>query len=366
MIMRFDCISPHTPPLETAAAAEAVRTGTQSLSDDLMTLILVRVPLVDHGAASSACARWSKLVASPRFAVERASGACIEHGIAVIAGGDDACAIYNVGFTRILRRLPPYPHAVTCAGSAWLQGKGLVVVGGRSNTAVLRAVWVCAPDFNDWQRLADLPEPRASARCVSLGGRVYAIGGEDSRHHRASSCYCYNPQRDVWDTLPDMPCRVAHFALGEIDGHILVCGGYASNTCRWVSTVQVFDPATSTWTFGPEFLGHETCWWASTKSAVLDGQLYVFGGRGGLVKVFDGKSWSEGPRLPDDRSAECALSTSGGAIIILASVTSPSTHVLAEVEVLVLRGGSLSMLGVTASSTTPLVDGAALTAIPLG
>jgi hypothetical protein len=121
-------------------------------------------------------------------------------------------------------------------------------------------------------------------------------------------------------------------AASVVDGKIYVFGGY-SNTAGGLNSVDVFDPATSTWTTA-QTTGSFPATYGLTSSP-LDGKIYVIGGDGsawGGALMFDPSTnaWST-PVTAGTFSSRTGLSaaTSGGKIFVLGGDDGlGGTHVL--------------------------------------
>ena len=92
-----------------------------------------------------------------------------------------------------------------------------------------------------------------------------------------------------------MPAPKAGHTASVIDGKIYVIGGHfrEGTEFKTLSTIEIYDPATDRWTQEPDMLmgkyGHAT--------EVIDGQIYIFGGDGGVgkglltsVEVYDARA----------------------------------------------------------------------------
>jgi hypothetical protein len=109
---------------------------------------------------------------------------------------------------------------------------------------------------------------------------TYAIGGRNVGVEDYTSIEVYDPATDTWTLGPDMNVPRAGFGAAVIDGRIYVAGGeqlagLADGNAQVVDSVEVFDPETGTWEIvttlprplhGMPVIG-------------LDGALYVIGGQ---------------------------------------------------------------------------------------
>ena len=83
----------------------------------------------------------------------------------------------------------------------------------------------------------------------------------------------YDPQTDRWVRKADMPTKRAFCSASVVDGKIYVMGGYETRD-RAVSTVEEYNPVTDTWTGKADMLSPNARFSAST----VDGKIYAIGG----------------------------------------------------------------------------------------
>ncbi|NNC17309.1 kelch-like protein [Corallococcus exiguus] len=183
------------------------------------------------------------------------------NGKVLVAGG------YNYGQTpELLQVSELYDPATgnwTPSGSMTTQrwrhtatrlGNGKVlVVGGNSGTAATAELY--DPATGTWTATANLPGlRRESHRAVLLGnGKVLVTGGstEDQIHTAFSALY--DPSTGTWSTTGDMRDGRSNHSLTLLkNGKILAVGGMGFSTVwptlRSLSTAELYDPATGTWT----------------------------------------------------------------------------------------------------------------------
>ncbi|UOQ64656.1 malectin domain-containing carbohydrate-binding protein [Hymenobacter volaticus] len=101
-----------------------------------------------------------------------------------------------------------------------------------------------------WQSAAPLPNPRNHLAGASLGGKVYAIGGQyghDQGRDINSLVHVYDPATNTWTRLPDLPGPRSHFEPGTftLDGQILIVGG--SNNSTDYADILSYTPDTNSW-----------------------------------------------------------------------------------------------------------------------
>jgi N-acetylneuraminic acid mutarotase len=126
---------------------------------------------------------------------------------------------------------------------------------GRTGEPVGRALLMLDTKNVDagWKRLADIPGvPRFDACAAAAGGKIYALGGVHrgtkdgtSRYYNVTESWVYDPVKNEWSRLPDMPMGGNRRAVTFADRYVVLIGGYK---CEWAwnsdgSTTNVYTPA---------------------------------------------------------------------------------------------------------------------------
>lgn len=102
-----------------------------------------------------------------------------------------------------------------------------------------------------WQAAAPLPNPRNHLSGASVGGLVYAIGGQyghDAGVDDQKFLDAYDPTTDTWTRKADLPSDRSHFEPGTMvhNNKIIIVGGRRGNF--FFADITEYDPATNTWT----------------------------------------------------------------------------------------------------------------------
>jgi Kelch motif/Galactose oxidase, central domain len=101
------------------------------------------------------------------------------------------------------------------------------------------------PDTNRWSRLPNMLEPRAAGAVGTLGHRlIWAGGATNSIAH--SQVFAYDFDTDRWSRLPSMHSRREHVGEAVLDGKLYVLGGRAPQS-QALDTAERFDPRTGRW-----------------------------------------------------------------------------------------------------------------------
>jgi N-acetylneuraminic acid mutarotase len=174
----------------------------------------------------------------------------------------------------------PMPTARGFHSASVVDGK-IYIIGGspiRPKYNQILTVEVYDPATDTWSQKGDMPEPRAAGSGSVVDGRIYLFGGYGGEQRVDE----YDPLTDTWTTKSEMPTARRALSSSVLDGKIYVIGGYVrgGQTSPGVTTVEVYDPATDTWTTAPDMptgrLGLRSC--------VVDGKMYVIGGASSFKK----------------------------------------------------------------------------------
>lgn len=153
------------------------------------------------------------------------------------------------------------------------------------------------PESRTWTALPPLPEPRSTHDAAVLGDHLYVVGGWTMPGGDATeSTWCEGALRlDLtrpekgWERL-SAPFERRALAAAAHDGKLYVIGGLtdAGSTVR---DVEVYDPASGSWTKGPEFPGAPVQGFAPSAFEVA-GRLHASGSDGIVYRLAtDGAAW---------------------------------------------------------------------------
>jgi N-acetylneuraminic acid mutarotase len=129
---------------------------------------------------------------------------------------------------------------VTGGDSAWASTEGQTVLGTAE---------AYDPAGGTWSSAGVMSSPRAAHVAISLpDGMVLAAGGwADGRELGLPSADEYDPATDAWHRINDMPGAHAQGrGLSLSDGRVMILGGFDAGSVA-TATVEVFNPAGSTW-----------------------------------------------------------------------------------------------------------------------
>jgi large repetitive protein len=200
-------------------------------------------------------------------------------------GPDGTIFVGELGANRVAALVPveagcwsqkaPLPQQLLDAGGTALGGK-LYVVAGKTAAGPQSLMYIYDPTTNAWTTGANLPGAAVeNPAVVALGGKLYAFGGSTAAFSGAvSNAAVYDPATNLWTPLAPMPTARGGATAQAINGLIYVAGGM-DVTGASVATLQIYNPSTNSWTASTPMSTRRD----NPGSAAFDGKLYVFGGR---------------------------------------------------------------------------------------
>jgi len=193
-------------------------------------------------------------------------------------------------------KLAPIPTPRSEPGAALGPDGNIYIIGGnptrsRQQSSKMNVVEAYDLKNNQWTRCKPLPTPRTALCAATVSDKsghafIYAIGGRnfDMPGNGLSTLEAYDPTTDSWTTRSAMPINLhAMTATAGPDGKIYVLGGTNSRTDD-TNLVQVYDPETDRWAPGiPMPFGQECA--CSAFIPGHNGEIVVMGGWGSLEKI---------------------------------------------------------------------------------
>jgi N-acetylneuraminic acid mutarotase len=160
--------------------------------------------------------------------------------------------------------------------------------------------WEYDPAADSWKALAPMPTKRGSPVAVTVGAKMYVIGGATTPpgsketavhpqrpHISVSTVEEYDPATNTWRARAPMPTPRNHATAGVVNGKVYVIGGrvgaaFISAGSSNVDVVEEYDPAADAW-------GSARAKMPSARSAMASGvhggRIYVTGGEGQNAQV---------------------------------------------------------------------------------
>jgi len=209
---------------------------------------------------------WSPLADMPEGVTH--AGTTTDGTDVYYAGGfiEDASRTYQIFGTKHVGRyrvatgtyeaLPELPVERGGGALQYLDGK-LHFFGGLSFGQVSDTPehWVLdlAGGGTSWVAAAPMPSGRARNHlgAVVLGGKMYAVGGQHGHDEGlVTTPYLdvYDPATNTWTELPDMPVAKSHISAATfvLQGRILTVAGETANGV-WTTEIAAYDPVRNAW-----------------------------------------------------------------------------------------------------------------------
>jgi N-acetylneuraminic acid mutarotase len=167
------------------------------------------------------------------------------------------------------------PAAAGSPASFALNGRVYSIGGERAAAGTFsRAVHRYTPATDTWEQLQDFPVSAWGMLGAVVDGQAYVFAGRHGYGPTYPEVYQYEEAADSWRLRAPMPIPVLQPGVAVYGGRLHVFGGtrfHSESDRETVAKLQVFDPATDTWTITdmPWALPQAT-------AAVLEDHAYVF------------------------------------------------------------------------------------------
>jgi hypothetical protein len=128
-------------------------------------------------------------------------------------------------------------------------GGSVHAIGGWDGRSVLGATLRFEPEQVAWQPVADKPTPVREVRAVEVRGQLIVPGGCDARGQALSVVEAFDPGLDQWRELAPLPAPRCAYGLAVLEGQVYLFGGRESTSPESVSDeVWRYDPEADAWT----------------------------------------------------------------------------------------------------------------------
>lgn len=207
--------------------------------------------------------KWTQLNDMPEVVTH--AGQAVDGNFIYIAGG----FVGNhpgLGSRRVWRydtindrwdAMPPLPQP-RGGGALARVGSALHYFGGltRAQTATINQAQHWVLDLSNihlgWNSRAALPNARNHLSTAELNGKIYAIGGQDLWNELTgakANVDVFDPATNTWSAAAPLPVARSHTSAStfSLNGKIYVVGG-ATNDFKTMRDVTVYDPTANSWT----------------------------------------------------------------------------------------------------------------------
>lgn len=257
------------------------------------------LPAVSNAATSTPAPRWEGL-APMRDARTEAAYATLGKDVYIVGGfvvevtNSTSVEVYDT-VRNSWRDGPPMPLAVNhgmatvAAGEVYHAGGYAAFLYGATN-----AFFVLRGDV--WTPLASMPETRAAAGMVTVGGKIYVVGGFSQQGTLATTTLVYDVALKTWSTQPGLPTKREHLTVVTDGRYVYALGGRKGQLDTNMATVERLDPRTGRWTALPPLLTKRS---GHVSAITSNGLIVTAGGEysGGAYDSVEAYSTRTGRRL---------------------------------------------------------------------
>ncbi|KVH94381.1 F-box/kelch-repeat protein SKIP30 [Cynara cardunculus var. scolymus] len=245
------------------------------LPDAVAIRCLARVPYYLHPKLEVVCRLWRDAARSTELYKAREEVKSTEEFLCVCAfDPENVWQLYDPN-RDIWITLPILPSkvrnlahfgVVSTAGKLFVLGGGSDAVdpltGDQDGSFATNEVWAYDPIVRRWAPRAAMIVPRAMFACCVLNGKILVAGGFTTCRKSISKAEIYDPDKDVWVSIPDLH----HTHNSACSG--LVIGGKVHVVHKGLTTVQVLQNLKEGW----RVQEHS---WVHGPMTVVKGSLYV-------------------------------------------------------------------------------------------
>ncbi|CAI9107805.1 OLC1v1007264C1 [Oldenlandia corymbosa var. corymbosa] len=149
--------------------------------------------------------------------------------------------------------------------------------GDQDGSFATNEVWSYNPVSRAWKQCAPMLVPRAMFACCVFDGKIVVAGGFTSCRKSISKAEIYDPEKDVWVSIPDL-----HYTHNSACSGVVI-GGKVHVMHKGLSAVQVLESLKQGWTV-------RDYRWVQGPMTVVKGKIYVLSHGHGLIYKLEGES----------------------------------------------------------------------------
>ena len=173
------------------------------------------------------------------------------------------------------------------------------------------------PRDSIWEVRTQLIDSFSEIATAQLDGKIYVIGGYPQTRRYVDTVQVYDPATRTWSHTTPVPQPLHHTVAVGANGKVYVLGGEISNDGFanqgfYLDTLYAYDPATATWAQRASMPTAR----GGGAAAVIGTKIYLAGGRppgGADFAVYDTEAdtWTRLPDLPTQRNHLAATAIGG-------------------------------------------------------
>ncbi len=267
--------------------------------------------------------------------------------------------------------LSPMPLPVHYFTATRLTNGLVLVAGGFTSGGSTSSAWLYNPATDLWAPTGTMSLPRSSHTATLLpDGRVLVTGGQVFSQIETASAELYDPATGTWSPAAAMSdARQNQSATLLANGKVLVAGGFNQiGIITILSSMDLYDPVTNTWTFMASTLASPRAQHAAAR--LPNGNVLLAGGiaNGGLlgtteVVAIDDSGTTISPAPVVFGNVTMGTTLADGSVLVLGDATSATAPRAYRYDPTTLTWKASSMVAARSIPTVmPLPDGRVLVA----
>ena len=214
-----------------------------------------------HAAVSRLSGQWSsgtKLPAKKAFhAVASLDGYVYVFAGESFQAADERCFRYRIA-SDTWEQLSDFPVTAFLEGVAEAVDGKIYIFGGTTGYSSLyspiRNMWEYDPLQDRFTERASMPIAQCMGSSAVIDGKIYYVGGMGSNWGGyLSVVQVYDPATDTWSSASDIPTPMAWLGAGSMGNRIVISGGYSGSNFLRSTYVGTVSGAQITWSQGRDY-----------------------------------------------------------------------------------------------------------------
>lgn len=148
----------------------------------------------------------------------------------------------------------------------------IYLIGGKSEDGIINTLEQYDINTDEWQSLAEKPNPVSGIEAVLVRGSIYVPAGRMQDGSFSNYLETYNIADNSWGTKASLPKKLSNYALTSYEGQIFLFGGWDGKNV--LDSVYRYDPSLDKWFEGESMPTPRM----NASASVLNGQILVVGG----------------------------------------------------------------------------------------
>jgi N-acetylneuraminic acid mutarotase len=182
----------------------------------------------------------------------------------------------------------PLPEKLDHLAVAAYKNKIYVIGGFNADSKPTNRLFIYDPLKNEWMEGTKMPTARGALTAEFINGILYAVGGDVNAAHlngkynpsgQTAINEAYNPLTNSWTEKESMPTARHHHVSAVVDGKLYVIGGRfgletSDHKFNNTNANEMYDPNKNTWISRQPMLTNRS----GAAAASVNGSIYVLGG----------------------------------------------------------------------------------------